>query len=998
MKAILSNGQLLPGEKQETIQPGTDAWHAWLQANQQFHYKGEVERYSARKEMRRGIAYWYAYKRIEGVLSKKYLGKGKDLSLDTLQAIEDEFIKETWKHRKNQELVYEIEAVAYNPLSLGKKIKPPSLPANIIKRNKLLARMQRPVVFISAPSGFGKSTLLRMAYRLNRKNTAWISLSDSDNSLFLFVRLLHASFQEIGIDIAEMDSLNLSKPDQIFNFLASHILHSIQTEGRDRCVTIILDNYHQIHNNQIHRGISHLIQNLPPNLKIIIASQKKIPVSRKVFRKKEDFVEIDEDALRIPQAEALDFIRQQIGRDISPGIEMETITDLKGWVMGIVLVTAILKSGEKLTHSSKLGEQKNFQHYLINDILAKYSLGTQKFLIQTSFLKELRPDLCEYVTGIANCARIMEDLGNEDLILSRVDSISQVYNFTEIFASVLNAQLLQNSTEVINALYKRAADWYLRKGDLSQAVPYFILCKDWEALANVFALEDLGSLQRYNEGSKTLYWFTILPLEVFCRNFEFLLISLFVNVLYGYQFRLSDYAEGFQKMAAEKNMDPRLIDFTEIILSAIEKNEPIDEEILRQYKGSFKSSNYEGLLYLLNLYRLCTTAIGSDAIDLVAFEQMLNTIFERGYFFIYILGTFTYGSFLQQSGDLNHAEEFLDQSLITINRVLGRYSTTTIFLLAIKVMIYIQRNESEKALPSIEMFPFYSRKRLPILDSPTYLYYLLSIKYSLFRRDIDMAQKNLDLIAQFYKRFPSKLYQVDLMKALHAEIYVHKGNYRTAEDLLQSGIKLFKIQEAAVAWCHCLMHSNRFVELQQFVKEVTSRNRFRLRYSSAASLPLFGVMARLGQGEIFSAFDLLLQILPRYAQNRAVQPFIEVGDRIFFFLQILLLSGRLENEEAEFVKGLFHEIGRSRELESSTEAIIALVPLFSLSQRENEILILLLNGLTNAEMAQHLFISEHTIKSHIHNIYLKLDVSGRYELLNQVSSAKAYIRARCQAA
>ena len=154
----------------------------------------------------------------------------------------------------------------------------------------------------------------------------------------------------------------------------------------------------------------------------------------------------------------------------------------------------------------------------------------------------------------------------------------------------------------------------------------------------------------------------------------------------------------------------------------------------------------------------------------------------------------------------------------------------------------------------------------------------------------------------------------------------------------------------------------------------------------------------MGQGEIFSAFDLLQQILPQYAHNRAVQPFIEVGDRIFFFLQILLLSGRLENEETEFVKQLFREIGRSRELENSTEATMALVPLFSLSQRENEILILLLNGLTNAEMARHLFISEHTIKSHIHNIYLKLDVSGRYELLNQVSSAKAYIRARCQAA
>lgn len=984
-KPVVRDGNIYLDEICKPIELETVQWEQWLQANDMFIYIGNVERFSARKEKRRNTDYWYAYKRIEGILSKKYLGKSNELTIETLENAEDAFIMKTWEKRKKQEPVFEEDYVTYNPLSLSKKVKPPNLPTKLIKRSHLLTRMQKPVVLISAPAGFGKSTLLGMVYKMNRKRTVWASLEENDNSLFLFLRLLHASFREIGIDLTESDSLRLSKPEQIFDLLLERIIDFTKKSGTETCLTLIFDNYHYIHNEQIHRGMRYLVKNLPSNVKIIIASQRKIPISRNGIPIKDGLVEIGENDLRIPQVQALDFIQSQIGREVTPGLELKTILELKGWVMGIVLITAILKGGEKITHYSKISEHKNFQQYLINDILAKYPKTTQKFLIQTSFLEELRVDLCEYVTGITNCAQIIQNLCAENLVLSKSESKPDVYNFTEVFASVLNNQLLNNSEEEISELYNRAANWYLHQGDLSQAMPYFILSKNWDEVAEVMSLEDIASLQRYNEGSKILYWFSVLPIDVFAKNFEFLLISLFVVFLYGYRFDFADYEIYFHRMIENHTAPLEVERLIEVIIWALKNKQPIVEESLVKYKSFLKPSNFEALQYLISLYALCTLTINNSSVNHAEIESKLDKAFDCNYFFIYILGAFTYGSFLQQAGHLNHAEEFIEKALRNINKKLGRYSTTTIFLLAIKTMIYIERNQAEEALQIIEMVPFYSRKRLPVLDSPTYLYYLLSIKFHLYSHNSKAAQKNLDFINQFYKRFPSKLYQVDLIQSLQAEIYIQKKNFRIAEDLLNSGIDQLKIQEAAIAWCHCLNYHKRYSELEDFTINTIQNNYFSLRYSSSSSLVIFNIIALLGQGKIFKARDGLIQILPFFSENNALQPFMEVGNDILLILKILTYSGRLDSEQILFIEKVFKALDKERELRRIDDDFLKILPVFSLSQRENEILDLILEGKTNLEMANTLYVSDHTIKTHIHNIYSKLAISSRFELIKLIN-------------
>jgi ATP-dependent transcriptional regulator len=996
-KAIVREGKFFQEENAQPMVLTSVDWMQWLESNNRFFFKGEVIGFSARKETRRNTQYWYAYKRIKGVLAKKYLGKNSEITLPLLESVENSFLEESFQKKNRPKVGLEKELNSYDPLSLTKKIRPLNLPNRLIRRNRLLYRMQKPVVFVIAPAGFGKSTLLRLAFKLNKKQSVWLSLGENDNSLFMFIRLLHASFLQIGIDITTSGLLRLSNPEEIFRTIHEKISESAAALEANSCLTIIIDNYHLIHNEEIHRGMRYLINNLPVNTRIIIASQKKIPVSRNLSLPKENLMEIHEDDLRIEQQEAFDFIQPQIGRKINPGLEMETILGLKGWVMGIVLVTAILKDGEKITRFSKFGEEEKIQKYLVEDILARYSKATRRFLLQTSFLRELRVDLCEYVTGIPNCRQIIEDLCNEDLILSRSDNQEGVYYFTEIFASVFNAQLIQSSPEENIPLYDRAAKWYLSKGNLSSAMEYFLLFEGWEEIASVFELEDLGSLQKYNEGSKILYWFSIFPPQVFGNNYELLLISIFVVHLYGHYLDYQAYHDHIARLYNSDSIPETALQLLEETLHIFKKHAKFTVHLIEKNANLFRPANLEALHYLVEFYDIYTKVVGRDNLDFTSVEALLDQVYHRGFIFVYILGSFLYASFLQQSDFLDESEKFIDTAVDNINRNLGRYSTTLIFFLAIKTVIYLERNLTSEASQIIEMMPFYSRKRLPVLDSTTYLYHLLSVKYALQTHQNRLARKNIDAVMQLYRQSPSKLYQGELTQALRAQIFLQEENYSAAQNLLGKDFASLNFAESVIAWCQFLLHEKRYSELEKLTLDFAANNRFVLRYTSSSSIRIFHILSLQGQGKVWDAFSRFDLCLDFFQKCGAVQPFCEVGVAILDLLRIAWFINSNHAGKKEFIERIFGAFGRLHELDRPDEELDAILPVFSLSQREAEVLHSLIEGKTNSEIARLLFVSESTIKSHVHNIYSKLGIDNRFELLKMINVTSDLLATRLSA-
>lgn len=993
-KAIVQEGKFFHEENTQPMALTSVDWMQWLESNNRFFFKGEVIGFSVRKETRRNTQYWYAYKRTDGILLKKYLGRNCEITLSLLEAVQNSFLERSLQKQRLLKTGLEKDLNSYDPLSLTKKIRPLNLPNRLIKRNRLLYRMQKPVVLVVAPAGFGKSTLLRLAFRFNKKHSVWLSLGENDNSLFMFIRLLHSSFLQIGLDITSSGLLRLSNPGEIFRTIRERIDEFAAALEKDSCLTLILDNYHLIRNEEIHRGLRYLINNLPANTRLIIASLKTIPVSHKLTIPKENIVEINEDDLRVDQQEAIDFIQSQIGRKINPGMEMETIIGLKGWVMGIVLVTALLKDGEKITGYSKLGEEEKIQKYLVEDILTKYSKTTRRFLLQTSFLKELRVDLCEYVTGIPNCRQIIEDLCNEDLILSRSDNQVDVYYFTEIFASVFNAQLIQSSPEENISLYDRAAKWYLSKGNLSSAMEYFLLFEGWEEIVHVFELEDVGSLQKYNEGSKILYWFSIFPPQVFGSNYELLLISILVVFLYGHYLDTDAYRKHCTQMANRGSIPDEALSLLENVLQILAKHGKIPPHLIEKNSHLFRSSNFEAIGYLVELYDIYTKVIGRDVLDCVKVEALLERIYQRKYIFIYILGSFLYASFQQQSNFLEESEKFIDLAVDNINRNLGRYSTTLIFFLAIKTVIYLERNIVCEALQIIEMMPFYSRKRLPVLDSTTYLYHLLSVKYALQTRQSRQARKNIDAISQLYRRSPSRLYQPELAEALRAQIFIQDENYPAAQNILGTDFYQLNFTESAVAWCQLLLHEKRYIELERLASDFLENNRFILRYTSSSSVRIYIILALQGQGKAFSAYTKLDAYVDLCKKTGAIRPFCEAGTGLLDLLRIVYFNNKNDSGKREFIEKIFKAFGRLRDLERTDEELESILLIFSLSQREVEVLQHLMEGKTNPEIAGILFVSESTIKTHVHNIYSKFGIENRFELLKLINAANDLLAAR----
>ena len=173
-----------------TIQVGSLNWFAWLDGHSHFSYKDKNGNFNARKELRRNNPYWYAYRRCSGKLTKAYLGKTEELSVQQLEdiclSIAGKFVKDETQYNIEDRTFFETESridTSFLPIA---KVNVPALPQILLNRPRLTEKITTPITLIYAPSGFGKSTLLNDWQQTCGFPVAWLSLDESDNTPLRF--------------------------------------------------------------------------------------------------------------------------------------------------------------------------------------------------------------------------------------------------------------------------------------------------------------------------------------------------------------------------------------------------------------------------------------------------------------------------------------------------------------------------------------------------------------------------------------------------------------------------------------------------------------------------------------------------------------------------------------------------------------------------------------------------------------------------------------------
>lgn len=362
-------------------------------------------------------------------------------------------------------------------------IPPPRVKAVARQRlyQKLSESLTRPLTLISAPAGFGKSTLVSSWYEQSRGafHLAWVSLDSEDNEPERFLAYLAAASGQLQAGLGEGLLAALDTPQPVEPRAALRLLIRDLAEFAGTGV-LVLDDYHTITNSEIHDLLSYLIGNLPPDLHLIIATRADPPLQLSRLRVNDRLVEIRAADMLFRQEEVEDFLAQTMGLTLSREASARLAKRTEGWAAGLQLAALAARSdGGQVLEAGFGGDHPYLLDYLLEEVLTHLPREQQAFLLRTSLLEELCGPLCDAVlagdslAGGQNSAQILDALYRANLFLIPLGSDAsgrQWFRYHHLFAEALLARLKQMDGALISTLYSRAARWYACEDRMEGAI------------------------------------------------------------------------------------------------------------------------------------------------------------------------------------------------------------------------------------------------------------------------------------------------------------------------------------------------------------------------------------------------------------------------------------------------------------------------------------------------------------------------------------------------
>ncbi len=410
--------------------------------------------------------------------------------------------------------------VAASPL-LETKLYIPKWRPGLVSRPRLIERLdqgaERKLTLVSAPAGFGKTTLLAewlAASKAGGRPAAWVSLDQSDNDPALFWAYFITALQtvESGIGDSELSLLRSPQPPPIEALLGT-LLNEISGISHD--FVLVLDDYHVIDAQSVHEGTTFLLDHLPQQMHLLIACRADPPLPLRRLRGRGDMAEVRASELRFISTEGATFLKEVMGLNLSAQDVAALDARTEGWVAGIQLAALSMQGRDDVAAfiTAFTGNDRYIVDYLVEEVLQRRPERVQSFLLQTSILDQLSGPLCDAVTGRKDGKSVLQALERDNLFLVPPDDKRQWYRYHHLFADVLRAHLMDEHLDQLPDLHRRAAAWFEEHDMSAEAIEQARSAGAHETVARLLAanFEEFQRLGRYASISS---WSASLPEEM----------------------------------------------------------------------------------------------------------------------------------------------------------------------------------------------------------------------------------------------------------------------------------------------------------------------------------------------------------------------------------------------------------------------------------------------------------------------------------------------------
>lgn len=421
------------------------------------------------------------------------------------------------------------------------KLQIPAVRPNLVTRPRLLALLNqgltKKIILISAPAGFGKTTLLADWLRSTSLPAAWLSLDEDDNDFARFLAYLTAALQRLdaSLDDTALDLLQSPQPGLKKAALAALLnqIERVQTES-----LLVLDDYHFIQDPDIHQALDYLLNYLPPTLHLVISSRADPSLGLARLRGQGTLLEVRLADLRFTEQEAGNFLSREVANPI-PAREVSLLTArTEGWISGLQLAAISLQGKEdpRAFIQSFSGSNKYILDYLIEEVLQRQTPEIQGFLLQTSLLERLNGGLCDALVGQQDSQRILEELEKANLFLIPLDERREWYRYHKLFRDLLNHRLALAQADHIPDLHMKASRWYEDQGWIAEAIDHALEAGDHSKAAALIAQEAEHTLMR-SEVNTYQGWIERLPEGVVEKNPNLAFYEAWARMLKGVDFK-----------------------------------------------------------------------------------------------------------------------------------------------------------------------------------------------------------------------------------------------------------------------------------------------------------------------------------------------------------------------------------------------------------------------------------------------------------------------------
>ena len=534
------------------IAVASPSWIAWLTdpATRSFSFQGPRCRYTARKEQRsRGGEYWVAYRKQGGKLHKTYLGKAEDVTLARLEDVAavmanrggevvasplsdttsgdsgpsrrvdaaatdshttvDDQLRERRRH-----------STSADPL-LMTKLAVPSTRVSLVPRPRLSERLEEglgpQLILVSAPAGFGKSTLLgTWASKLSGSGRpmAWYSLDSGDNDPAQFWRYFFTAIDLLqpGSGKTALALLRSPQAPPIESILTTLLNELV---GLSTDAVLVVDDYHLIESQTIHEALTFLIDHLPPRMSLVIATRMDPPLPLPRMRARGEMTELRAADLRFTPEEAATFLNRVMGLELSAEDTAELEGRTEGWIAGLQMAALAMRDHADVSGfiAAFAGSNRYVLDYLAEEVLARQPEELQTFLLETSILDRMRAPLCNAVTGRADGQTALERLEHANLFVIPLDDERHWYRYHHLFVDVLRQRLRQEHPDLVSVLHRRACGWFERQGLVGEAINHALAAQDWEGAVRL--IESNGIMVVLNRQVQTMLgWIDRVPEEL----------------------------------------------------------------------------------------------------------------------------------------------------------------------------------------------------------------------------------------------------------------------------------------------------------------------------------------------------------------------------------------------------------------------------------------------------------------------------------------------------